>query len=1017
MTTVNLGANNTIDLPVGNNVTLPTGGSLSLRAQTINIGSSITIPSGTIDLTAAYTINSLTENTNYFSNNGVTVGRSGLITVGPGATLSTVGLWTNDQGATQDGSIATNGGTITLDSYLGDIDLAQDTIINVSAGGYESASGAITVGNGGALTLAAGLVPSGLGVDPGFPLLPAVSDGVVNFDGSQPGTLETGQFLGYGAAYGSNVGKGGTFNLSTSTVTEIVSPDQLADGVLLSQSPFASNPNSKDDAGNSFSPLTVSTSLFSSGGFSSIGLTAAGITLPANVTLAPQVSSLVIPTLPGASASTLAAIATPTLLASGVRPPSSISLHSTGDLWNRGGLVTHSGSANGTTYQTQVDLASYGLDIAGTIETDPLGSVSLAGDQIAVVSGTVEAPGGTINFSGGTFTYPGSANPIIDLKGEGLWLTDTGKLLARGEAVTSVQSNGQPYDDVLPGGSVSVTGGYVILAPNSLIDVSGTSGLATLNAAGSSTSQSRSGGSLIPPTTVDSAGGTVSITSIIGGILEGTLSGQSGGGTASGGTLTITQEGHGIESNGDPLPGGPWPVVESTYTILEPTINSIYYLSDAQIGTPGTDLTAFPLIDANTPLSVQMIQNGGFDSLSFGASGTTGAGTGFLTFLGNPSLSLPDQILINTLIVVPDGSNDSLTANYINWTNPTPLVPTAGTDSSLTFNAQNMDLVGNITVLGASTVTFNINDDLRLSGVDGDGAGLLFSDGLLDFHAGQIYPSTDTDYTVASATEIDFSANGTPPTAPLVAGAELNIYAPIIQQDGTIRSPNGIITLGSSTPVTINDNPNPEIIIGATTSLTLGAGSLTSVSDDGQTVPYGFTQNGDWYYDANGSPTPTQITAPPAKQIILNGVNISDDKGAVIDASGGGDFFAGAFVPGTGGSTNIFAQPNVYAVIPGYSGIAPYDPSLSTGQPSLGQRVYLNGVPGLAAGYYTLLPGQYAELPGAYLVSVQTAPSAKSVTSTQTPIASTKQNDGSYLVSGYFTTPGTRDDLRALVRL
>ncbi len=121
-----------------------------------------------------------------------------------------------------------------------------------------------------------------------IPTQSAASNGVVNFDGSQPGTLQAGQFLGYGAAYGSNAGKGGTFNLSSTAVAVIVDPSQ-AGGALLSQSPFASNPQSKDDQGNSFSPLTVSTSLFSSGGFSSVGLMAAGITLPANVTLAPQV--------------------------------------------------------------------------------------------------------------------------------------------------------------------------------------------------------------------------------------------------------------------------------------------------------------------------------------------------------------------------------------------------------------------------------------------------------------------------------------------------------------------------------------------------------------------------------------------------------------------------------------------------------------------------------------------------------------------------------------------------------
>ena len=43
---------------------------------------------------------------------------------------------------------------------------------------------------------------------------------------------------------------------------------------------------------------------------------------------------------------------------------------------------------------------------------------------------------------------------------------------------------------------------------------------------------------------------------------------------------------------------------------------------------------------------------------------------------------------------------------------------------------------------------------------------------------------------------------------------------------------------------------------------------------------------------------------------------------------------------------------------------------------SAGRQVYLSGVPGLPAGVYTLLPGTYGELPGAFLVSLQSSPSA-----------------------------------------
>jgi len=117
--------------------------------------------------------------------------------------------------------------------------------------------------------------------------------------------------------------------------------------------------------------------------------------------------------------------------------------------------------------------------------------------------------------------------------------------------------------------------------------------------------------------------------------------------------------------------------------------------------------------------------------------------------------------------------------------------------------------------------------------------------------------------------------------------------------------------------------------------VTLKSGSLTSASAGNQIVSFGFVQNGtNWFYNLQpNNPTAALVqVAPPAKQINLNGSSISVTSGATIDESGGGDLFAGEFVPGTGGSKNIFAGTNVYAVIPGYSGITPYDPGVASAE-------------------------------------------------------------------------------------
>ena len=85
----------------------------------------------------------------------------------------------------------------------------------------------------------------------------------------------------------------------------------------------------------------------------------------------------------------------------------------------------------------------------------------------------------------------------------------------------------------------------------------------------------------------------------------------------------------------------------------------------------------------------------------------------------------------------------------------------------------------------------------------------------------------------------------------------------------------------------------------------------------------------------------------------------------------------------------------------------PYDPGINTTGPSAGKQVYLSGVPGLAAGYYTLLPGIYAQLPGAFLVNVQTTPGAATIASTHAALPSQQLPDGSFRAGGYAPTKHT----------
>ena len=208
---------------------------------------------------------------------------------------------------------------------------------------------------------------------------------------------------------------------------------------------------------------------------------------------------------------------------------------------------------------------------------------------------------------------------------------------------------------------------------------------------------------------------------------------------------------------------------------------------------------------------------------------------------------------------------------------------------TLTIAANTVDLIGNLAVQGANLTKFNVAGDLRLTGLPGvtTAIGSLTSLQELDFAAGQIYPTTETTFTLASATKISFSANGAPPLAPLSAGGVLNVWAPEIDQSGTLRAPTGVINLGSSTAQSGLPLTAP-LTIPATTTLDLGAGSLTSVAADDETTLFGNVVNGSsgnvvngtsWYYNnalvtsatAGQSTAGTLTISLPAKQINLSG--------------------------------------------------------------------------------------------------------------------------------------------------
>lgn len=251
----------------------------------------------------------------------------------------------------------------------------------------------------------------------------------------------------------------------------------------------------------------------------------------------------------------------------------------------------------------------------------------------------------------------------------------------------------------------------------------------------------------------------------------------------------------------------------------------------------------------------------------------------------------------------------------------------------------------------------------------------------------------------------------------------------IVNQKGVVQklTEDNSLELTYSTPVLPalavlrSDGATVQEAFLRTKSVEFGGSSLTSVSLNGLSIPYGTTVDGkNPVYNGTGDANANiaALTQAPLKNVTAIGAKVSVDDGAVIDLQGGGDLISSQWVAGIGGSRNLLSQYNVsyatgtavstplyadarpiYAILPGYSGPAPYDPAFSS-DPLIGQSVYLSGLKGLPAGKYVLLPAQFATLPGAYRLVQDTRSVAQDALAT---LSNQVLPDGTLQIAGYFS--------------
>jgi len=728
--------------------------------------------------------------------------------------------------------------------------------------------------------------------------------------------------------------------------------------------------------------LRLDPDFFTQGGFSAFSLASAqGLTVMPGTQLRPSTTSWLLSpeaavALP--SGAELAAAATRGRLPDDLRRAASLSL-----------------SASGSPQANAVLTVSPGASIV----VEPRGNITLDAVNGLNVDGRVEAPAGniTLTLRGGNATAP-----VLRLGADA-------RLLASGSFIAKPADNGLRQGSVLAGGTVSatVTRGSIVAEAGSLIDVSGTA--TTLDFAStdplSPSPVARS---------VASSAGSVVLRAQERTTLAGELRGQAGGAGSAGGSFALE-----FTNRAERL------------RPADVSVDRRIIVTQAPSTLPAEAGVVDAAIDGNR------LFLGGFDKLRLQSGGRIEVrGQTSLDFersiqLDTPEIRLADGARLNlesASLVLANSFGSVATPAFQGSTgtrnNLEPSRPVATRSGSGVINAraETIDVVGDVTLNGVARSTLVSEGDLRLSGrVIGDAvsaagatlSGSLVSAGDITLAAAQVLPTTRSTFTVAvqsrsaagatsavAAGVLTVRAAGASPGDPLSADGALTLRADRIVQAGTVRAPLGRIALDAGS------------------TLTLAAGSVTSVSAVGLTLPYGSTvDQRDWLYaPTNARADLNALTVPPSKRIALTAPAIDIASGATVDLSGGGNLQAYEFVPGSGGSADTLLKDNTFAILPAARlTSAPVDRQISAGKDlGLGpftarpdaltyDAVHIGAGAAVPEGDYMLLPGRYALLPGAYLVTLQTGSAYAKLQPGQTAGLA----NGQVVVPGYRKIAGT----------
>ncbi len=654
--------------------------------------------------------------------------------------------------------------------------------------------------------------------------------------------------------------------------------------------------------------LLLADNRFQETGFTRIGLTAINnITFESGTDLEPSTARLPSPT-PGGAAVSNSYVPAGKGFTSGYLGPTSISAEAGKNIYpGTAGTLLDPDATIDPNQSARVTVAS-----RATVKTAPGGAITMTGPSVEV-AGDLQALGGNISLK--ATVHDLKINGTVDASGYLKPVTDT---VAGQPAGPAPQAAGTV--------SLEATAGSIIMNTGAKVDVSGTAPTERLIS-----------GPDGKPVQVTVAGdpGSLNLTYGTGLTLDGEIDAHGRYTGVRGGTLTIKK----TLATGDGM------------TFSEG--------------------------------DMRRYQADGFDALTL-QSATSIAFNGPVDFTAGRSFTLDAPLITGT------GHDDvTLNAPWIRLVNTSSYLPGTvaagvGSVSLLTLGGDWIDLEGSTSVTGFGNVLLAARRDMRFTdriypdpSKNGNLAwfGEMVTAGNLTLKASRIYPTTASDFTITSHGKVTIKPSGYSDTTPIYsAGGKLTINADQgieHQTQAVLAAPMGSITLNATGS-------------GQDGRVYLADGSVIKTSGEAP-VNYGSFDGTFWTVkDLDTSTKGQAVNGAPDKSISVNGDQVFVMKGAQLDFAGGGSIYSYLYEAGIEGTTNpisiagtsaltgLNTRGNRYVIMPDNSVQLPgFTDKVSgkvLGAVHLEATTLSNGTR-LKEGTYSILPEQFAFLPGALVIT------------------------------------------------